>query len=830
MQPWPVWGVLHSIASPIAIMKTIFTPALILISILSAQAQTSSLRGQLQNTDQSAVVFANVALYSTLDSSLAKVETSDEAGVFTFIGINPGTYNLVATHVGSEDLVKNDIVLKPDQQTDLGVLSFESAIVDLQEATITASRTLVEIKPDRTVFNVEGTINSTGSDALSLLRKAPAVTVDNNDNINVLGRSGVLIYIDGKRLPLGGQELSNYLSNIPADQIDRIDIITNPGAKYEAEGNAGIIDIRLKKDKNLGANGSLSGSFSQGRYARGNISGSGNYRNKTMNVFGSAGIGQGGGFHRIEFLSFQNGLVLDEIYHNINNWGHNDYRFGTDFFLGKKHTLGFLYSGGNGKTDRMAYNRIAIANGQTASSIDSILVADTDVNDSRNQNAFNLNYRFDNNKGRTLNIDADYGAYRNMSERYQPNQYFDAQEEVVLSEFINSFDTPTDIDIYTFKVDFESDLLGGKLSLGSKLSRVVSDNTFLVNDVLNGIPVQDNNKSNRFEYDENVYAGYVNYGRPLGEKWNFSAGIRAEQTDATGNLQAFLPELQEPPVILDYLNWFPSAGLTWQLAPQHGLALNYGRRINRPDYNVLNPFNNQLSQLSYEKGNPFLRPEIVNNLELGYTLAYRYNFKIAYSLTTDQITRLIAPDEDDPRANFITWANLAEQRIFSANISAPVQIFKWWNAYFNLSGSHQDNQADYGDGAIVDVQAFSYNIYQQHTFDLPAGFKGEISGWYSGPGIWGGIFLYETSWSLDLGLQRKFLRNRLNVRLNVNDIFYESGWDGFSDFDGLYTAGFGRWDSRRVNLSLSYNFGNENVKSRRRNTGLEDEAGRVGGE
>lgn len=393
---------------------------------------------------------------------------------------------------------------------------------------------------------------------------------------------------------------------------------------------------------------------------------------------------------------------------------------------------------------------------------------------------------------------------------------------------INSFDTPRDIDIYTFKVDFESNLGKGKLGIGSKLSKVGTDNTFLFYDVLNGDDILNDQRSNQFDYDEMVTAGYVNYSRPLGEKWNFTAGLRAEYTDATGDLQAFDPELQEPPVEFNYLSWFPSAGLTYQVSQQNTLSLNYGRRINRPDYNVLNPFNNQLSELSYEKGNPFLQPEIVNNLELGYTLKYRYNFKIAYSKTIDQITRLIGPSETDDRASFITWENLATQKILSANISAPVQIMKKWNAYFNLSASYLNNQADYGGNAIVDVQAGTYSIFQQHTIDLPKNFKAEVSGWFSGPGVWGGVFRYDPSWSLNLGIQRKFFNDKLNVKLSAQDIFYESGWEGYSRFNGLYSVGNGNWDSRQVSLSLSYNFGNQNIKARRHQTGLEDESKRVG--
>lgn len=811
-----------------------FKLCLVLLVPIFAHSQSATLKGQIKDAAGAPVMFANVALFKTVDSIMQKVEPSDENGFFQMNNLAAGNYFLVATNVGMADLRQQNIELAKGQTLDLGVLSFKPAAVELTEVTVSASRALVEIKPDRTVFNVEGTINSVGSDALSLLRKAPGVTVDNQDNVNVLGRAGVLVYVDGKRLPLAGQELSNYLQNLQADQIDRFDIITNPGAKYEAEGNAGIIDIRLKKDKSLGANGSVNATFSQGRYARANTSASGNYRNKRLNSFGTFGLADGGGYQDMTFLSYQNGLVLPEINNHQNDWHGLNYRFGTDFFLSEKSTIGFLLDGGNWENTNNSLNRISIAQAATPNKIDSLLVATNTTHNDRSQRTYNLNYRFDpdkgQGKGRSLNIDLDYGQYVNRSSRFQPNRYYDASEQVLLTEVINSYNTPSDIDIYTAKLDYEQNVLGGKLGFGGKLSKVVSDNTFLVFNEQNGEPVQNNRSSNKFKYDENVYAGYFNFARPLGKKWNMSAGLRAEKTDAMGDLQAFLPELQEPPVDLNYMSWFPSAGLTWQVAEQHSLALNYGRRINRPDYNVLNPFNNQMSELSYEKGNPFLRPEIVNNVELGYTLKYRYNAKIAYSRTTDQITRLISPDENDGRAGFITWANLDDQTIWSANISAPVDVTKKWNAYINLSGSHLDNQAVYPDGAVVNVQAWSYNIYMQNTITLPLGFKGEISGWFSGPGIWGGVFKYETSWSLDLGLQRKFLQERLNVRLSASDLFYQSGWEGVSEFNGLKSYGKGNWDSRRVSASVSYNFGNNNVKkSRNRSTGLEDEGKRVGG-
>ncbi|MEM1214551.1 MAG: TonB-dependent receptor [Bacteroidota bacterium] len=809
-------------------MKTTLATLFILLTF-SAFTQTAQVQGQLQDPDGEAVVFANVALYNTADSVLVKVETTDESGVFRLRNLAAGTYRLTATYVGAEDLERNDITLAAGQSLDLEVLQFASGAIELAEATVTAQRALVEVKPDRTVFNVEGTINSVGQDAIALLRMAPGVTVDNNNNINVLGRAGVLLFVDGKQLPLTGDDLVNYLQSLRAEQIDRIDIITNPGSKYDAEGNAGIIDIRLKRNDNYGVNGSLSGTTSRGQLWQSNGSASLNYRNKLINTFARVGGQVNDRFDNMDFLSTQNGIFLNERNRMTSTNEGMNYRLGTDFFLGERHTVGFLFNGNNNTGENAALNRTALSPQENQTAVDSVLISDNSGISARDNYTFNLNYRWAGEAGKSFNVDADYGTYRRENIRNQPNRYFDANEEVLLTEIINEFDTPTEIDIYTFRADYEADWKGGRFGAGAKMSKVVSDNTFLFFDRINGVVVRNDRNSNTFDYDETVYAGYFSYNRPINEKWSFSAGLRAEQTDAVGQLTAFVDSLREDPVVLDYLQWFPNAGLTWQVGPTHVLSFNYGRRINRPDYNVLNPFNNQLSELSYEKGNPFLSPEIVNNFEVGYTLKYMYNFKLGYSLTTDQITRLIGPDAVDPRANFITWENLAEQKIISFNASAPVQFSEKWNGYFNFSASYLDNQADYGDGVIVDVQAFTYSIYQQQTFKFPYGFQGEMSGWFSGPGVWGGVFEYETSWSLDIGLQKKFFQDALTVRLSGSDLFYESGWDGVSVFNGLESAGGGRWDSRRASLSLNYKFGNQKVKSRRRSTGLEDEAKRVGG-
>lgn len=807
-------------------MKVVFTIVLGFL-LLGVQAQ-SSIEGKIIDADSKPVLFSNVALYSASDSSLIKVETTNENGEFKMKSLSSGNYFLKATFVGLPELVIPNFQLGENENKKLPALTFDNQATELNEFSVTEERVMVEVKPDRTVFNVQGTINSTGTDVISLLRKAPSVNVDNNDNINVLGRSGVRVYIDGKQLPLAGDDLSNYLKNLSADQIDRIEIITNPGAKYEAEGNAGIIDIRLKKDDSIGANGSLGATYTQGELTRYNINGSGNYRNKKLNVFGMINHGVNDNFHNIINDSYQNGLFLEEINNTRTNRNGNHYRVGTDFFLHKNHTLGFLVSGGIMNGEEIGYNRIAISDQQTISTIDSILVANNNGVIDRKNGTYNLNYRFYNKKGQSLNIDLDYGNYTTETERYQPNTYYNAAEDEVLTEVINTFDTPIDIEIYTAKLDYEADFWKGKLGLGTKYSLVETNNTFKIYDVVNGNSIIDNTQSNQFDYDENVYAGYISYSLPLGKKWNLIGGLRAEQTEAKGLLTAFASSLQQPPVNISYLSWFPNAGISWKFKQKQSFNLNYGRRINRPDYNVLNPFRTQLSELSIATGNPFLKPEIVNNFELGYTLNYKFNFKVAYSRTEDKITRLIGPDPVDSRASFISWDNLATESVTSFSASLPIKIVKWWESFTNLSANYINNQADYGNGAVVDVQNFGYTIYQQHTFSLFKGVKGEISGYYSGPGVWGGVFKYEANWSLSAGFQKDFFNKKLKARLMVNNITNRFMWQGASEFNGLRSEGRGRMDMHFVSFSLNYNFGNQKLKSKKRKTGIESESKRVG--
>jgi len=804
----------------------LFFKLMLFLCIGQGFAQTATLSGILLDEEQQPLAYAHAILFAVNDSSMVKSGITNEEGMFQLKSIPKGSYYLECSMLGYENMHIKDIILKVNQNLALGVQLMNPATEVLNEVTITPSRPIILVKQDRTILNVEGTVNSVGFDVISLLRKAPAVTVDHNNNISILGRSGVLVYVNGKQLPLTGDALGNYLQNLSSEQIDRLEVITHPDVRYDAEGDAGIIDIKLKKDKYLGANGTLKTTYSQGVYARSTIASSGNFRDKKMNLYGNIARSDNTGFNQSSYDNYQNGFRLLEINNFKSHARAYNIQLGTDFFLGTNHTLGLMVNGSNGTVDRNLPSHIEIYDQNTPYQLDSLLRVEGAMAVKRQQQTNNLRYAFDSGRGRQLTIDLDYGNYSNETERFQPNRFYGLDNEL-LSEEISEIKAQTDIDIYTAKLDNVDSLWGGTLSLGSKLSRIETENNYLFFDETDGGQLQNNQRSRLFNYTENIYAAYVNYKKSISRSVQLSLGVRTEKTKAEGRLEAFVSQLDEPPVSLNFQNWFPSLALNWRASEQNSFSFNYGRRINRPNYYVLNPFRDQITQLSFEKGNPFLRPEIVDKVEIGYTKSSNYNFKLYYSHAKDKVTRLVGPDESDPRATFGTYANLGTQKVLGGSSNFSFSVDNWYQTNLNISAAFIDNNANFGGNAIVDLQLFSYKLTSQHTFRLLNGTSADISGYYNGPSVFGGNFKMEPNWSMDIGLQRKFMSDRINVRLMAQDIFYQSGFEGLAGFDGLRYFGKGRRDSRRISINLSYIFGNQHIKSKARHKGMENEEKRI---
>ena len=459
-----------------------------------------------------------------------------------------------------------------------------------------------------------------------------------------------------------------------------------------------------------------------------------------------------------------------------------------------------------------------------------MLIANNSSSSNRLNGNANLNYRFADTSGHELSVDADLGRFRADGSNYQPNRYVVPTTNELILERNYRMNTQTNIALRTLKADYSQRLWGGKLSTGFKLSSVRTDNAFDFFDVLNSQDVLNRDRTNRFVYTENVNAAYGSFERKKG-KWQGQIGLRLEHTLSDGNLVGAAEQTPDSRVTRRYLNAFPSAGLTWNRNESNTFSLTYSRRIDRPSYESLNPFESKLDELTYQKGNAFLRPQYTNTLQLSHTYQYKLTTSLSYSDTQDYFTAItdtVATTPGERPRNYITTRNLARQRVVSLGVSYPFNIAKWWSVYLNVSGYHSENRANFGDGKTIGLSANVLSLYAQQTITLPGAWKVEVSGYYTSPSIWGGTFQNRRYWGSTIGLQRKVFSERGSVVLTVSDPFNSQRWRGISQFGGLYMDASGGYESRQVRLNVTYNFGSKQIKAaRQRKTGLDEERGRL---
>ncbi len=793
-----------------------------------------SISGKIQDPSGKAIEYTTVALKNASDSLLSRGAITDMDGNFEMGGVEAGNYFIECSYIGYETFYSEviqytggDLVLQPYK------LKTSSQV--LNEVTVTARKPLIEIRADKMILNTDASVSAIGTNALELLKKAPGVVIDNNDNIQLKGKNGVRIYIDGKPSYFSAQELANFLKGIASSDIEAVEIITNPSAKYDAQGNAGIINLRLKKNKNFGTNGSANLSLGYGVFHKSFLSLNLNNRVNKWNTYGNIGIGNSKYDNEMNLYREQDGKIFDQNQSQVSSNRPVNAKIGVDYAINSKHTLGALVSGNTQYIDNewASESQTTIGTMGRENMIDSVLIAQNNITSNNLYTNFNVNYKFSDTVGNELTIDLDKGIYRGESASFQPNYYKTSPTGTTLSERIFSNSTPSDIDINTGKLDYSKTLQksGLVLSTGVKYANVKSDNTFLFYNVVNDIEVKDPSQSNDFGYTENVAAIYGNINGKASEKLNFQAGIRYEHTTSTGNLTRDASEPTKPQdyVKRKYGNFFPSGALTYTLNPNHVLNLTYSRRIQRPDYESLNPFEWKLDELTFRKGNPFLTPQYNDNIELTYTVKQAANISIGYSKSQDVISDVIERDKDVANKTFINYRNIANSENYSLSINTPLPIAKWWNGFLSTTMYQTKFEARFDDYSFDTKTPIAVNVYAENTFNLPKDIGFEVSGWFNSSSIEGGSMITRPQGQLDLGVKRSFMDKKVSVKLGFTDVLHTARWSGESNvIPGLYFRGGGRWEARRVNLNINYRFGSNQVKgARNRKTGLEDEAGRL---
>lgn len=769
---------------------------------------------------------ATVELLVLKDSALLQAVTSDSKGAFAFEKIPAGTYLVSVSAVGHTKAWSNTFTLSPAHtQVELPAVFLQPLSTSLKSVTVTAKKPFVEHKLDRTIINVEASITNTGSNALDVLEKSPGVTLDKDGNISLKGREGVMIMIDGKPSYLTGENLTNYLRSLPASALDQIEIMTNPPAKYDAAGNAGVINIKTRKNKQRGFNGTATLNYTQGKYWKTSNSANINYRNNRWNFFANVSQWRWTGFNDLsiqrKFLDADNGTTKttfdQEAYFKMLYPG-VEFKTGADFSPNAKTNLGITLTGQSekGHDDNTNTSFIRNNNGQ----VTSIINAQNTV-DPKNKNlGLNLNFRrqLDSN-GRELTADADYLFYDFSTLSRFNNHFYDHSWVKNNEDEIIKGDLPSNVHITSFKTDYTHPLnKTTKMEGGAKVSYVTTDNEARYYLVVNGTDVVDTDRSNHFKYRENIAAAYLNYNTQ-GKKWGAQLGLRAEYTTAKGKQYS-----NDSTITPEYFNLFPTVYVSYAAADKHQFAASFGRRIERPAYQDLNPFRYFLDPYTYQQGNPYLKPQFSYNYQLSHTYNNLLTTTLNYSKTIDIVSETFDQVDSDT-ITYVYKSNISSATNYGVSLSGNLKLAKWWNANLFTNLYHKTYTGEIRNKPLeIGLTTVILNLNNQFT--LGSGWSAEAGGFVRTKGLEGQILIHPLG-QLNLGLQKQVLNKKGTIKLSAKDVFYTMPFKADFEFDTMDIHIDQGRQTRTVGLSFTYRFGKTSFKARQPKTGAEEEQNRV---
>lgn len=782
------------------------------------------------SANQKPLVSATISLLKAKDSAVVKMSVSDAAGTFEFENIPAAKYLVFISAVGYQEAY-SPVEISP------GASSVRMKPVELAQISqamagvvVTAKRPPLEVRAGKTVVNVDASPTNAGLNVLEILEKSPGVAVDNDGNVSLKGKTGVLILIDGKQTYLSGTQLAAFLRSIQASGLDQIELMTNPPAKYDASGNAGVINIKTKKGALKGMNGNLSFTYNQGFYPKFFGGANFNYRNEKLNLFGSYDGGQWEGlgvlsinrnFYKNSALSGSSDQETER--HNKSNW-HN-IKMGLDYNFSKKDIAGFVVRGNINPWNaaQTGFSNLRDVNGD----INTTILSNAFNSNKTNSINVNFNYKhiFD-SIGRELSFDLDQGYYKNKGTNLLTTKIYDPGNIQRGNTILLDGQIPSVIKIYTGKTDYVHPINKNmKLEAGLKSSFVNTDNDVLYQrDTSTGWKV-DRERTNHFVYKENVNAAYMILTTTI-KKVEITAGLRAENTNASGT------QLQNDSSFKrNYTNLFPNLGAAYTVNEKNQFSLAYSRRIRRPDYEDLNPFIFFLDSLTYGQGNPYLQPEFSNRIEVSHTYNKFLTTTFSFTQTDDIITELLKQNTDK-KTTFQTKENFSQRRQFGFSISANRQLVKWWNLSIYAGAFNNIYNGLYNDGITstpirINVMNFDGNLTNSFTFaDV---WTAELSGWFnSNPSE--GLLIGRPIGAANAAISKQVFKKKATVKLGIRDIFRTSNFKGYSryaDVD-IDVANDSRRDNRQFSLSFTYKFGKSGIApERNRSGGASEEQSRV---
>ncbi|QEM13088.1 TonB-dependent receptor domain-containing protein [Mucilaginibacter rubeus] len=795
----------------------------LIYSGLFAQVKVS---GKVTGVSQNPLVFAVVNLQQQ-DSEQTRAVQTDSAGIFSFTAVDKGNYNLTVTYTGYQTTV---LKLSLQQDTTLSVTLVDNT-TQLNEVKVTASKASVENKSDKLVYNVSTSATSAGADALTVIGRVPGVKVGDND-LSIVGKGSVKVMVNERLVQLAGADLLRYLRSLSASQVGTIELIKNPGAAYDAEGNAGLINITLKHSKKQGYSGSVqvnqkqwlhnpASVYGTSNYWWLNASGDINYNTAKLSAYASVNVDHDHeleGFETDIYYPKQTWLQTDTgnyRYHNLNFIAGADYRFSP------KVTAGINYQGGKNTYDGSDHvNNPIINNGSGA--IDSTLKTYATYHPVAISNAVNLHSTISlDTSGAKLLLNADYfNYYRTDRSDFESNTYL-ADGTLNAASRNRYHDTnKQDINIYTFKADAFLPTKYARFAFGGKLSFINNySNAFYYKKAANDSLSYDRNLSNEFTYTENTQSVYGSINREDG-KWKYQAGLRVERTETKG----FSHTLNQT-TINNYTRLFPSATVSYQAGVDHSLALNFGRRVNRPTFWNLNPFKSLFTAYSYGEGNPYLQPEYNTNFELSHTYKNRLTSAIFLNVTNNGFNNVTIA-RADTNLVYTTPLNFIKTYRLGISENYSMQLLSWLDNNNQFTFYHTDAKSALA--AVKGISGFGVYIATNNNiyFNADKSFSGAVNFWYQFPEI-DHIGRSDAYYKLDLGIKAFVFKKKVDVSFVMNDVFRSSASAVTTVVNGVRQKYTNFQINRYALVGISYRFGNSLTKAEKQDTGNQDEKGRI---
>lgn len=789
---------------------------------LLAQSTFTKVEGIVVNEKKEPIEYTTILLRQMQDSVLVTGTTTSETGAFVFNSVKAGKYAIVAQFIG---YTSRSITIEVQENNDLLTLSPLELKEDtklLNEVVVQGQKPLFEQEGEKLILNVQNTIIASGGSAIELLGRAPGVSIDQNDQITLNGKAGVTVMIDGKLTYLPATELASMLRSMNANNVASIEIISNPTARYDAAGNSGIINIKLKKNSWEGFNGSVTAGAGYGQYGKANVSTTLNYRAGKWNHYVNYGYTFNRRFALVEIdrtsVRENETIYFQQYSDRIQEFSASTWQAGSEYQWNDRNSISLGTSGSYN-------NRNTISETSTSIFSDLSGMADSTLSITSNQDygwhniTATLGYKhLFAQTGHELTMDMDYSDYGFiLDDAIEISEY---NKDVSLkNQYTVLTHQPSAFNIFATRIDYVKPLdKQSSLELGAKHSKVTTvSNVFYTNNE-SGEYVADPVRSNDFRYEEKISAGYLTLKTNL-LGITTQVGLRGEQTTYTG-----YSEKENSLVERDYFRLFPNINLSRELSKNYRLGFSYSHRIDRPAYNDLYPFVYFLDPFSGQQGNPLLLPQLTHNLQISQTIAKDYSLNFGYSNVTQYMAYVIILNEDRV-SGYATRKNLDNHHNYYMNVVAPIRISNRWtiNANLNIFYNRFDTELFNETYTLERISGLA-NISQ--TITLPWGLTGEVTSVYAAPNTVG-LFQNKAMGSLNAGLLKHLMDKKLSIRLNVTDIFQTNRLRSNIVYPGFDMNTLNRVETRVLRLNVTYNFGKNTGKSARRRNAQEEEQKRI---